>query len=97
MFNFNYQKTCFDSYNQTRKKGIKFRRYYILKDSIRENRVAVLYLGKTLKETALLSVNQDVVSNHIKKFAHVVFLTVDQLEFLKKVSFKKIKFKSKFG
>ncbi len=95
MFNFYYQKTCFDSYNQTRKKGIKFGRYYILKESINESRVAVLYLGKTLKDTILLSVNQDIVSNHIKKLAHVVFLSVDQLEFLKKVSFNEIKFKSK--
>ncbi len=95
MFNYNYQKTCFDSYNQTRRKRIKFERYYILKESISENRVAVLYLGKTLKETVLLSVNQDVVSNHIKKLTHVVFLSVDQLEFLKKVSLRKIKFKSK--
>jgi hypothetical protein len=95
MFCFCHRKTCFDSHNQMRKRGIKFGRFYVLKESIDESRIAVLYLGKTAKDTTLLTVSHELIAKVLKKLARIVFLNVDQLRFLKKVAFGKIKFKSK--
>jgi hypothetical protein len=78
-----------------RKRGIKFGRFYVLKESIDESRIAVLYLGKTAKDTTLLTVSHELIAKVLKKLARIVFLNVDQLRFLKKVAFGKIKFKSK--
>jgi hypothetical protein len=94
MICFCHRKTCFDSYNQTRKRGIKFGRFYVLKESIDKTGAKVLFLGKTANETILLNVKYEIIAKVLKKLARIVFLNVDQLRFLKKVAFGKIKFKS---
>jgi hypothetical protein len=95
MICFCHQNTSFDFYNQTRKRGIKFGRFYVLKESIDKTGVKVLFLGKTAKETLLLNVKYELIAKVLKKLARIVFLNVDQLRFLKKVAFGKIKFKSR--
>jgi hypothetical protein len=97
MICFCHQKSCFDFYNQIRKRGIKFGRFYVLKEFVDKADAKVLFLGKTAKETILLNVKYEIIAKVLKKLARIVFLNVDQLRFLKKVAFGKIKFKSKLN
>jgi hypothetical protein len=96
MICFCHQNTSFDFYNQTRKRGSKFGRFYVLKESVNKAGAKVLFLGKTAKETILLNVKHEIIAKVLKKLARIVFLNVDQLRFLKKVAFGRIKFKRKY-
>lgn len=80
MYCFCKNKTCYKSFNKIRSKGIKFQRYYLVRQGCKK-RISLLKLS-TFHDSKIESFEIEI---NLKKFASKSFLTKTQLKYLKKL------------